>query len=251
MKRKSAICISVILIMVLAAVCGALAGCGITLTADEGAQAVLDALDASKAFLTDYDKAEGYRYYTKFSTLSADGKSSETYYLNYQLGDKDRWEDFLFIRYTSTITTAGTSVTASEYLGDVLPMGKEDAKENYIRVYTDGNKAAERMSEEEFLGREDIRYLTLEYIFALFDNLTEENIEVSDASVSGSVTTVTFSVQDESVPLSTHKNVTVRILNDKITSLETYETDASSLTLDYAITYYAPNGSMPEMDYEL
>ena len=252
MKRKIAILVT--LVAVAAAVCGAFAGCNSALTAEEGAQAVIDALAASKAFYTDYDKAEGYKYYTKFSTLSADGHSSETYYLNYQLGNEELgWEDFLYVQYTSTVTSAGASETKSEYLGDVLAnSGAENVKENYIRVYTDNNgdnAVIKRMSEEEFLGREDINYLTIEYIMALFDNLSAENIKVASASVAGSVTTVVFTVDNAAVPIAAYNNISVRIMNDKITSVETYESDSTKLTLDYTVTYYAPDGSMPALDY--
>ena len=253
MKRKIAICLT--LITLAAIVCGALAGCSDTLTADEGAQAVLDALNASKAFLTDCDKAEGYKYYTKYSTLSEDGKSSETYYLNYQQG-KENFEDFLFVQYTSTITSAGTSVTTSEYLGDVLPNAEaEDKAENYIRVYTDNKKDSptiKRMSKEEFLGREDIDYLTLEYILALFDNLDKEDIVIKEggATISGVVTTIAFTVSDTTVPIASYENITVRIMNDKIVSVETNTSaNTSVLTMDYYITYYAPNAQMPSLDY--
>ena len=157
------------------------------------------------------------------------------------------------MQYTSTVTSAGASETKSEYLGDVLPNADaENVKENYIRVYTDNNgdnAVIKRMGEEEFLGREDINYLTIEYIMALFDNLSAENIKVASASVAGSVTTVVFTVDNAAVPIAAYNNISVRIMNDKITSVETYESDSTKLTLDYTVTYYAPNGSMPALDY--
>ena len=249
MKRKIAILITIAIAA--AAVAGMFAGCTSAITAEEGVQAVMDAVAASKAFYTEYDAAQGYSYYIKQSGKSEDGSKTETVYLSYKKGNEDmEWNDFVMAKYTKTVSDAASSVTTSEYFGDVLPKDADDAKENYVRALVDNNYAVKALTEEEFLALPEVSELTLPYLMSLFDNLDKEDIVVKEggATVAGAVTTVRFSVSDKSVPLSAYGEVIVRVTNDKISSIEAKQNatdDDEDLVMDYTLVYSSPNMSMP------
>ena len=226
MKRKIAILITIAIAA--AAVAGMFAGCTSAITAEEGVQAVMDAVAASKAFYTEYDAAQGYSYYIKQSGKSEDGSKTETIYLSYKKGNEDmEWNDFVMAKYTKIVSDAASSVTTSEYFGDVLPKDADDAKENYVRAFVDNNYAVKALTEEEFLALPEVSELTLPYLMSLFDNMDKEDIVVKEggATVAGAVVT-----------------------NDKISSIEAKQNatdDDEDLVMDYTLVYSSPNMSMP------
>ena len=234
-----------------------LAGCNEALTADEGAQALLDAVAQSKSFYEQYDPAEGYSYYVKFTRPGAQAGTTETYYLAYNKGNADlEWEDYTVIQYTKSVADSVATDTTMEYFGDALPKNSEgkqaeNVRENYVRAYVSkDHKVDKSVSEESYLSREEINYLTLSYVLGLFDNLDKEDIVVKEggATVAGAVTTVRFSVSDKSVPLSAYGEVIVRVTNDKISSIEAKQNatdDDEDLVMDYTLVYSSPNMSMP------
>lgn len=252
MKRKIfVLCLTLVLLA--CAGLAVLAGCNKALTADEGAQALLDAVAQSKSFYEQYDPAEGYSYYVKFTRPGAQAGTTETYYLAYNKGNSDlEWEDFTVIQYTKSVADSVATDTTMEYFGDALPKNSEgkqaeNVRENYVRAYVSkDHKVDKSVSEESYLAREEINYLTLSYVLGLFDNLDKEDIVIADggASRAGAVVTVTFTISDESVPLAKYGKLSVRITNGRVSSIETADKDAAE-PLDYLLVYASPDISMP------
>ena len=121
MKRKIfVLCLTLVLLA--CAGLAVLAGCNEALTADEGAQAILDAVAQSKSFYEHCDPAEGYSYYVKFTRPGAQAGTTETYYLAYNKGNSDlEWEDFTVIQYTTSVADSVNTKTTMEYFGDAKP----------------------------------------------------------------------------------------------------------------------------------
>lgn len=248
MKKK--IAVFAVVIVAAAFACAAFAGCSTPISDEEGVQAVINAVAASKAFYEEYDAETGYSYYIKLTWKNRQEGKKETNYLAYKKGSEDLgWNEFVMAQYKNEVSDSATSDSTVEYFGDVLADNEaEDVKENYVRAYLNKDYAVAALTEEEYLAQPAVNKLTLPYVMSLFDNLDAEDISVTSATRAGAVVTVVFTVSDKSVPLAAYGEVTVRVTNEKVSALEAKQNAEDSdedLALDYTLVYASPNVSMP------
>ena len=147
MKKK--IAVFAVVIVAAAFVCAAFAGCSTPISDEEGVQAVINAVAASKAFYEEYDAETGYSYYIKLTGKNRQEGKKETNYLAYKKGNEDLgWNDFVMAQYKNEVSDSATSVSTVEYFGDVLADEKaEDVKENYVRAYLNKDYAVAALTD--------------------------------------------------------------------------------------------------------
>lgn len=234
MKKTAKRICAVLTAVVLVAFTLAFAGCQTTLTEKEGRDLLYKSI--------------------------SNAAESQTYYIKYKFNDNSS-ENGKFVQYS--LNVQGETAKFTEANGDVLKTTYDDtyygkslkkgveskkAKEgDYVTgklFWSEGDWAVTQCSLEDFISGEKISTYNMDSVVALFEGLTEDELEISEVTRTGKVTYITAKVTKEGHTLAKYKQLEIRILYDKIAFVGD---KAETFSLD--VFYDGPKISIPAWKY--